>query len=105
MIFGYSRPKNRKEADEQKLILQEHRCDTIMMERIGEGKIQNSKLDKLIDQLRKGDQVIVASIYVFPMTLLKLIDFFSGLLAEGIEVYCIREEIKNLCRLINGLTT
>ena len=59
MIFGYGRPKNKQEANEQKLLLQEQGCETVLMERAGAEKIRDSQLEKLIGQLRTGDKVMM----------------------------------------------
>jgi len=94
-VYGYGRPKDQEDKAKQKAALENYGCDSILMERVGKGKIANATLEKIIDQLREGDKLVVSSIYVFPFTLLKLIDLFDGLLQNGVEVLCLEEKLGN----------
>ena len=95
MKYGYARPKDAEDKAGQKRALENYGCDSILMERIGKGKIRNNALEKIIDQLRPGDELVVSSIFQFPMTLLNLIGLFDGLYKNQVKVMCIEEQLSN----------
>lgn len=52
--------------------------------------------DKMREQLRKGDLLVVPSIYTFPLTLIELVEFFHDLHNQDIRFKSLREGLDDL---------
>ena len=82
MIFGYVRTSTEKQNLLRQLeILERYNCEKIFQEKIS-GTIKNRpELEKLIDQLREGDIVVIESLSRLGRStknLLELIEVFEG---------------------------
>lgn len=55
-----------------------------------------SNFDKMIEQVRKGDQIIVPTIYVFPHTLIELVTLFNDLHLQEVRLKVLREKLSDL---------
>lgn len=95
MIIGYCRSRKKEELEEQKFQLLEANCEKLFVEDIN-GKINRSHFSKMIDQIRKGDVVIVTTIYVLPVTTIELLAFLSSLYTNEIQFKSLRENFSNL---------
>jgi DNA invertase Pin-like site-specific DNA recombinase len=95
MLIGYCRSRKKEELEEQKLKLFEANCDKLFSEDVS-GKINRIEFNKMIEQIRSGDTVIVTTIYVLPVTTIELISFLSFLYTNGIKFKSLRENFSNI---------
>lgn len=100
MKKGYIRAASRAIASQQRDDLKAYGVDIadIYQERTSTKEIKKKEYEHVLDLLRPGDELVVATLFCFPLTLLQVIELFDGLRLERISVYCIKEEIEN-----NGL--
>ena len=95
MIIGYSRSRKKDELKEQRLNLIEAGCTKVFAESC-DGKIERRNFNKMLEQIRKGDFVVVPSINVFPLTMIELVEFLSNLHSQGIKFNSLREKLGDL---------
>lgn len=95
MIIGYSRSRKKDELKELRKQLLEAGCSKIYSEDCSE-QIVRTNFDKMVEEIRKGDQIIVPSVYVFPLTMIELVEFLSNLHTQEIEFKSLREKISDL---------
>jgi DNA invertase Pin-like site-specific DNA recombinase len=95
MIFGYSRSRKKEELREQREQLQEANCTRIFTDEFN-GRIERKNFDSMVEQIREGDQLIVPSIHVFPLTLIELVEFFSRLNSDNVKFKALQEKLDDL---------
>lgn len=95
MIFGYGRSRKKEELKEQRLQLSEAGCARIFVDDCST-KIIRTNFDKMVEQVRKGDSIVVPSVYVFPLTMIELVEFLNDLHFQEVRFKCLREKITDL---------
>lgn len=95
MFFGYGRSKEKTELKEQKIQLSEAGCERIFIDDCS-SKIIRTKFDKMLEEVRSGDTIVVSSIYVFPCTLIELVEILSELHLHEVRFKSLREKINDL---------
>ncbi len=94
IIFGYARVSTEEQnIDSQCDLLKKSGCTTIFQEKISGKSKQRPELEKLLQQLRSGDILIVTSLDRLGRNLSDLITIVSQLKANGVVFKSLRESI------------
>jgi DNA invertase Pin-like site-specific DNA recombinase len=95
MIFGYCRSRKKEELKEQRLQLTEVGCVRIFVDDCSTKMIRGN-FDKMVEQVRKGDQIVVPSVYVFPLTMIELVEFLNDMHLQEVRFKSLREKMVDL---------
>lgn len=92
MIFGYARVSTREQnLDMQIDALKKYGCEKIYQEKASGTKTKREELDKLLEQLRSGDILVVYSLDRLGRTVLQLINLITVFKEKGIHFKSITE--------------
>lgn len=92
MIFGYARVSTREQNLNMQIdALKKHGCEKIYQEKASGTKTKREELDKLLEQLRSGDILVVYSLDRLGRTVLQLINLISIFKEKGIHFKSIIE--------------
>jgi DNA invertase Pin-like site-specific DNA recombinase len=92
MIFGYMRVSTDKQSlDRQEEALKAAGCEKIFEEKITGTKKNRPQLDKLLDQLREGDTVIITDLTRLSRSTKDLIDLVETFKENGVNLKSLKE--------------
>ncbi len=94
MRFGYARVSTQDQSlDLQIDALQQARCDKIFTEKISGAKNDRPELEKLLEQLRAGDTLVVYKLDRLGRSTFKLLELTGDLEKNGIEFISLCDNI------------
>lgn len=92
MVFGYINALDLDSQNKQANKLDSFGVDKWFSEQVN-GKINRSALDSLVERMRKGDKLVLCSLFSLPLTALQATEFLILLKREEIEFVSISEKI------------
>jgi DNA invertase Pin-like site-specific DNA recombinase len=94
MKIGYARVSTADQLlDLQLNELQAHGCEAIYREKITGKNKERPEFLKMLEQLRKGDQVVVWKLDRIGRSLKDLIEIVEGFKAKGVDFVCLHNQI------------
>jgi len=93
MIIGYARVSTKDQSSLRQLdLLKSYGCEKIYTDKIGGIKTERPNLTKMIEQLKKGDKVVVSELSRFGRSTKDLINLMDQLKNIGADFKCLKEE-------------
>lgn len=92
MIYGYGRVSTKGQAKDgnsleaQERLLKEHGAEVIYMDSFTGTKMTRPEFDKLLEELRAGDTLVVAKLDRFARSVSQASDLITKLIDEGVRV-------------------
>ena len=92
MIYGYGRVSTKGQAKDgnsleaQERLLKEHGAEVIYMDSFTGTKLTRPEFDKLLEELKAGDTLVVAKLDRFARSVSQASDLITKLIDEGIRV-------------------
>ena len=95
MKFGYARVSTKEQnLDLQMDALQAAKCDKLFMEKVsGSGKQERPELERLLDQLREGDILVIYKLDRLGRSTSKLIGLSEDLQRRGIDLVSLQDQL------------
>ena len=98
MIFGYARVStNKQKNDLQIKDLKKEKCDEIICEKISGTTSFRDKRDALLNQIRKGDKIIVWRLDRWGRSLKDLIETINYIKSKNAHFISLKENIDTTC--------
>jgi DNA invertase Pin-like site-specific DNA recombinase len=94
MKIGYARVSTQEQNLEMQLdALKEHGCDKIFSEKASGGNTSRPELDRMLEQLRRGDTIVIWKLDRLGRSLKHLIELVSAFDSQGIGLVSLKENI------------
>lgn len=94
MRFGYARVStNDQELTAQIDALEAAGCDDILQEKVSSRAVLRPELDRLLDKVREGDQIVIYRLDRLGRSLTHLVNLVEKFNQQGIELISLKEKI------------